>query len=422
MKSNLNPYADIVGSGPYGPNQATYSAPRPPTEPKAMRVAKKVEFTPYFDPTETRNDKDLRSPKKSKFADIFGAKKAQDTVRPVLGSKDENAKLRQDATAKIKAATPQCNEEAEKLLQFFKQEKAVPKTPVKMDVGPKTPTAPVKPKGILKDVAIPKSLEKKKEVAFSPPQSEPKPLSTIVEAPWPLKISASKQASTPTLDHIRAIRASEQAKALAALEGNHVPQMRLRESETPTKHARKTSREEKRKGIEFLPNVDLGDSIDWGKSLHDLAAQEVDRDDGNDADGASSSAYSSDNEDEIDKLTKAIAGLRPFQDLPSPTPRNSFRRKSAVPEGLDLKKIKAVKQEPEEVAQEKTSDEAMAEVLEALEATEAAARGEDASRTSSKESLVTLSSDDYEQVGSAAESKTDQNGAKRRWLKGFRKS
>jgi hypothetical protein len=37
----LNPYAEIVGDGPYGKNGATYTTPTPlPTEPKAMRTEK----------------------------------------------------------------------------------------------------------------------------------------------------------------------------------------------------------------------------------------------------------------------------------------------------------------------------------------------------------------------------------------------
>jgi hypothetical protein len=429
----MNPYADIVGNGPYGQDQASYtSSSGPPPEPKAMhKEKKKVEFTPYFDPSETRNDDDLRSHKNVTFGTGLWAKDRKNVFRPALGAKDENTKLRQEATQR---ATAKCDEEqAEKLLQLFNKEAAPinpPKTPVRRESGVQTPSAPMKSKGILKDVAIPGSLGKRNEVEFETPHPESKPLSAVVEAPSPLKLSTKKQDSrsagerTPTLDHIRKLRAEEQAKTLAALEGvQQTPQVSVQEASSST-YRKKTSREGKRRGIEFLPNVDLGDSIDWGKSLHDLAAHEVDKYDSDEANGASSSVYSSDadDEDEIDKLTKAIAGMRPFQNLPSPTPLNSFQRQSAVPEGLDLGKIKALKKVPEEkVAQEKTSDEAMAEVLEALAAIEAAARGEDASRTSSKESLATISSDDYEQVGLAAELQTDQNGVKRRWFKGFRK-
>jgi hypothetical protein len=463
-----NPYAEIVGDGPYGKNGATYTTPTPlPTEPKAMRLQnrKKVDFTPYFDPSDTRNDKDLRSSKRVSF-DAALETKSEDSFRPVLGAKTKNAKLHQKATdteevgnktVKVLAAKDCSNMGAfqketviskrsgfvkEKILPAVPMSPPPPRTPVKMDAMPKTPTTPTKLRSILEDVALPRSLEGSEVEGKRTAAKESKRLSAIVEAPSPLKLSTKKSTDprplkerTPTLDQIVKLRAEEQAKALAALEGT--PQESGQRASVPeTQHKKKTSREEKRKGVEFIPNLDLGDSIDWGKSFYEstspppvppksakrnlTAAVEVD-------DG-SSSVYSSDEEDDIEKLTQAIAGLHPFQDLPSSTPRTSFPRRSAVPEGLDLEKIKAVKGRVEElsskdVPREKTSDEAMAEVLEALEATEAAARGERSLKeSSSKESFATLSSDDYEQVGSPTELETDENGVKRRWFKGFRKT
>jgi hypothetical protein len=457
-----SPYAEIVGDGPYGKNGATYTTPTPvPTEPKAMRLKnRKVEFTPYFDPSDTRNDEDLRSTKKSSFA-------SKDIFRAALSAKDENAKLRREARdKKLCTSLAQCEglqggvsvtgdkveAAAEKRgLGAFGKKKILPavpmspRTPVKMDAMPKTPT---KLKGILKDVAMPQALERSEVEGKHTPAKESKPLSAVVEAPSPLKLSTKKSINTkpsaertPTLDQIVKLRAEEQAKTLAALEG--APQKSGQQASVPeTQHKKKTSKEEKRKGVEFIPNLDLGDSIDWGKSFYELASPPpvppksakryltaaVDVND------ASSSVYSSDDEDDeddeddIEKLTQAVAGLRPFQDLPSSTPRTSFHRRSAVPEGLDLGKIKAVKEGAEELSSkdlphEKTSDEAMTEVLEALEATEAAARGEPSLKeSSSKESFATLSSDDYEQVGSPTELETDENGVKRGWFKGFRKA
>jgi hypothetical protein len=442
-----NPYADIVGSGPYGENQATYTAPPPfaPSEPRAMRQKKRVEFAPYFDPSDTRNDEDLRSKEKVNF----------DTCA-VLGAKDKNAKLRQESREKIDDAVTEQNigkETPTTKRDGFVKEKVLPalpstKTPVKTESRPKTPTAPMKPRSIFKDVAIPRSLEAegKRTGANS---TESKRLSVIVEAPSPLKLSTKKQHTrpaverTPTLDHIVKLRTEEQAKALAALEGK--PPKAAQQARVPeTQHKKKASSEEKRKGIEFIPDIDFADSVDWGKSLHELAGppppKSAQRNLAGTADAAggdvndASSVYSSDEDadgGEIEKLTNAVAGLRPFQDLPSLTPdRTSFRRKSAVPEGLDLGKLKAGKEESAGVAErEKTTDEAMAEVLEALEAleateaTEAAARGAGSLKeSSSKESFVTASSDEYEQIGSATELETDQNGGKERWFTGFRQA
>jgi hypothetical protein len=442
-----NPYADIVGDGPYGQNNATYSTSTPapalaPTEPKAMRTGKKVEFTPYFDPSDTRNDEDLRSKKRVSFGTAVGAK---DPARPALSTKDGNAKLRREARDKVMDVVDKCN------LGAFQKEKVntavpmrPPRTPVKKESAPKTPTAPMKARGILKDVAISRSMEAPVFESKRTNEKERNSLSVIVEAPSPLKLTTKPPNTrfgerTPVLDHILKLRAEEQAKTLAKLEGE-LGGVSVQEGNTPTKHAKKTSREEKRKGAEFLPNMDLGDSIDWGSSLYELAGKptapaktavvKAIEEDYVRTHDASSNVYSSDDDDEIAKLTKAVAGLRPFQDLPSSTPnRTSFQRKSAVPEGLDLSKIMAVKEESEEltskqVPPEKTSDEAMAEVYEALEATEAAARSGDvveASRNSSKESFATVSSDDYERVGSPAELETEHNGGKKRWFGGFRK-
>jgi hypothetical protein len=427
-----------------------------------LQNRKKVDFTPYFDPSDTRNDEDLRSPKKVSFDTALEAK---DSFRPVLGAKDKNAKLHQEATdteevgnktVKALAAKNYSNMGAfqketitskrsgfvkEKILSTVPMSPPPPRTPVKMDAMPKTPTEPTKIKGILKDVAMPQALERSEVEGKRTTAKESKPLSAIVEAPSPLKLSTKNSTNsrpsaerTPTLDQIVKLRAEEQAKALAALEGVSDQQASVSE----TQHKKKTSKEEKRKGVEFIPDLNLGDSIDWGKPLYELAApppvptKSAKRNltAAVDVDDASSSIYSSDDEDDeddIENLTQAVAGLRPFQDLPSSTPRTSFHRRSAVPEGLDLEKIKAVKggtegQSSKDVPREKTSDEAMMEVLEALEATEAAARGERSLKeSSSKESFATLSSDDYEQVGSPTELETNENGVKRRWFKGFRK-
>ena len=146
--------------------------------------------------------------------------------------------------------------------------------------------------------------------------------------------------------------------------------------------------------------------------------------------------YSSDGtteEDEIDRLSKAIAGLQTFQNLPPLSPKKAdFQRKSAVPEGLDMSKIGADKEESsnenelQQVPQEKSLEEAHMGLLEyfnvPLEATETGkADAQTPQTSSSQKSFTTASTGDFERVGSQEKLGQEQNGVKRRWYRGFRK-
>jgi hypothetical protein len=416
-----NPYADIVGGGPFAQNQASYTTPKD-------KKSKKRDFTPYFEATDPRNHADLQSPNKYSF----------------LGTKDVNQKLHQDTTDAIKIATEKRDKtKTDKPLPLLPS--SAPQTPKKdnaMEQKFQMPTSPKWPK------SRPSSSGKSTETHYT------KLLDAIVEAPSPLNITNKRRQAqqsvgrTPTIDRVLQLRAEEQAKTLANLEGEILghkaagdsPQDIPRElikrvSDSESQYLpRVTSREQKRHASEFISglNVSSQNEREGMCLMADAAVAAKDED-------ASSSVYSSDGsdqEDEIERLTKAIAGIRPFQDLPCPSPtRKEFKRKSAVPAGLDMSKIIARKEGSEDgkgtrqsqgEPRERTLLEAEADLLKLLNATgEDTGTGSAAIGTSqsdsSTESFAMASSEDYEQIGADGELVTEQNGVKRRWYKGFRK-
>ncbi|KAI4701784.1 hypothetical protein J4E89_010629 [Alternaria sp. Ai002NY15] len=437
-----NPYAEIVGGGPYAQDQATHTtSPLPKNTSKTATKDNKGnrrDFTPYFDAADPRNHTDLKSPDKYNF----------------LGTKDVNKKLRQDATDAIKLATEKRGK--------IKADQALPSLP---EHEPKTtivkrksaPLPPILPRFAFENQPIISAKQATSRTASvrksaETPTQHTTPLSAINEAPSPLNKSDKRKSvdRTPTLDRVLALRAEEQAKALAQLEGDvleeqavdgsgeHIPRelvKRISDSESRCV-PRVTSREEKRHASEFVPGMKvpgLGER-DGGCMMDDGDVQAREEDD-----GAGSSVYSSERnaqEDEIEKLTKAIAGLKPFQDLPPPSPKKkAFERQSAVPVGLDVGKIGKGKgglgdgvgstKKPEELGG-RTQVEAEAELLKVLNATDEGTGGGSAGvgtsqENSSAESFATVSSDDYEQIRAEGELASEQNGVKRRWYKGFRK-
>ncbi|KAI4687403.1 hypothetical protein J4E81_008253 [Alternaria sp. BMP 2799] len=436
-----NPYAEIVGGGPYAQDQVPHPTSPPPKNTSRTATTKdnkgnRRDFTPYFDAADPRNHTDLKSTDKYNF----------------LGTKDVNQKMRQDTTDAIKLATEKRGK--------IKAEQALPSLP---EYEPKTtivkrksaPLPPILPRFNFENSAISAKLAKSRTASFGKSAETPiqytTPLSVIDEAPSPLNTS-NKRGSvdrTPTLDRVLALRAEEQAKALAQLEGDvledkvvddgeqHIPRelvKRVSDSESRC-IPRVTSREEKRHASEFVPGMEVA-GVDEREGIcmmddPDVRAKEEE--------GGAGSVHNSDNnaqEDEIEKLTKAIAGLRPFQDLPAPSPKKqAFERQSAVPVGLDVGKIgkgkgglgdeAGSKTKPEELGG-RTQVEAEAELLQVLNATDESAGGGSAGvgtsqENSSAESFATVSSDDYEQIRAEDELESEQNGVKRRWYKGFRK-
>ncbi|KAI4635671.1 uncharacterized protein J4E87_000626 [Alternaria ethzedia] len=442
-----NPYAEIVGGGPYAQNQATHPTSPPPkntsrtTATTKDNKANRRDFTPYFDAADPRNHTDLKSPDKYNF----------------LGTKDVNQKMRQDTTDAIKLATEKRGKS--------KADQALPSLPER---EPKTtivkrksaPLPPILPRFAFENPAISPKLAKSRTASFRKSAETPTqyttPLSAINEAPSPLNASSKRKSvdRTPTLDRVLALRAEEQAKTLAKLEGDvleeqavddgeqHIPRELVKRISDEKSQCipRVTSREEKRHASEFVPGMEVPglEEREGGCGMDDPAVQmkKEEVEDG----GAGKSVYSSENnaqEDEIEKLTKAIAGLRPFQDLPPhlSAKTKAFERMSAVPVGLDVGKIGKGKggikdgagsnTTPEELGG-RTQVEAEAELLAVLNATDEGTGGGSAGvgtsqENSSAESFATVSSDDYEQIRAEDELASEQNGVKRRWYKGFRK-
>ncbi|KAI4609165.1 hypothetical protein J4E83_008807 [Alternaria metachromatica] len=434
-----NPYAEIVGGGPYAQHQATHPTSSPPKNTSKTATkdnkANRRDFTPYFDAADPRNHTDLRSPDKYNF----------------LGTKDVNQKMRQDTSIKL-ATEKRGSIKADQPLQSLPEHE--PKTTLVKRKS--APLPPILPRFNFENPPISGKLAKSRTASFGKSAETPTqyttPLSAINEAPSPLS-KANKRRSvdrTPTLDRVLALRAEEQAKALAKLEGEiqedkavddseqHIPRelvKRISDSESRC-IPRVTSREEKRHASEFVPGMKVAGVDEWeGGCVMDDPAVKMEKEE---EEAVGSSVYSENNaqEDEIETLTKAIAGLKPFQDLPAPSPKKkAFERQSAVPVGLDVGRIgkgkggikggAGSKPKPEELGG-RTQDEAEAELLQVLNATgERTGRGSagvgTSQENSSAESFATVSSDDYEQIRAEDELASEQNGVKRRWYKGFRK-
>jgi hypothetical protein len=269
------------------------------------------DFTPYFDAADARNGMDLCSPDKEGFRHAFA-------------KKDMNQKLRQNTIETMKAATAKrvtvhaermseprvppraFNEELHPTSPRFKSKFAIP-------ASPKTPRA----------IAVPAS----GPVSYQCPDT----LSSVLEAPSPLRISSdnqpntlSKHKRTSTLDRILNLRAEEQAKALARLQGElykpsetKVTKQQAPDALTHGKGGSENQRiahldlcESKQQAFEFIASPVSPESQrrkDICTIPNAVAPAKTA--------SASSSVYSSDGtteEDEIDRLSKAIAGLETF--------------------------------------------------------------------------------------------------------------
>ena len=427
-----NHYLDIVGDGPYGRNQAMYTAAGMAEAESIGERTRRRDFTPYFDAADARNGMDLCSSNKEGF-------------RHALAKKDMNQKLRQNTIETMKAATAKrgtvhaermseprvppraFNEIRHPTTPKFKSKFAIP-------ASPKTPRA----------IAVPAS----RPVSYQWPDT----LSPVLEAPSPLKISSdnqpntlSKHKRTSTLERILNLRAEEQAKSLAQLQGElyepsktNVTKQQAPDALTHGKSGSESQRiahfdlrESKQQAFEFIASPVSPESQRWKDicTIPNAVAPAKTA-------SAGSSVYSRDDnteENEIDRLSKAIAGLQTLQNLPPLSPKKAeFQRKSAVPEGLDMSKIGAGKDESNngnelhQAPREKSLDESQTGLLEysnvPLEATETGkADAQTPQTSSSQKSFTTASTQDYERVGSQEKLGQEQNGVKRRWYRGFRK-
>jgi len=328
------------------------------------------DFTPYFDAADARNGMDLCSLDKEGF-------------RHALAKKDMNQKLRQDTIETMKAATA-------KRGTGHTERMSEPRVPLRASNEIRHPTTPK----FRSKFAIPAS--PKTPGAIAVPASRPvsyhwpDTLSPVLEAPSPLEISSdnqpntlSKHERTSTLDRILNLRAEEQAKALARLQGElYKPsQTKVTKQQAPDalSHGKSGSEsqriahfdryENKQQAFEFIVSPVSPESQRWKYicTIPDVIAPAK-------IASAGSSVYSADDntqEDEIDRRSKAVVGLQTFQNLPPLSSKKAeFQRNSAVPEGLDMGKIGACKEETnngnelQQVPREKSLEEAQIGLLE----------------------------------------------------------
>jgi hypothetical protein len=277
---------------------------------------------------------------------------------------------------------------------------------------------------------------------------ERKPLPTVIEAPLPLKPKVSsrnpkgEKASTPTFENILKLRAKEQAKVLGKVEKSktesHEREARkVNQSvhDSDTDHMRTTLREKKRRGTGLIARtellLDISSSEDWARPLYDMATKQnhVNVD----------ATVHPDDENSSSDQEGAVEGRGVFQDLSaSPSERSSKQQTSAIRPAFDLGRAQVMSVEPKkgdtkEMKSEpgsqkqptrtsthrKTLSEAEAELWETIDISGASTLEQNGK--SSAESLATTSSEDYERVDGTAEIDSEQNGAKCRWYKGFRR-
>ncbi|CAN9382323.1 unnamed protein product [Alternaria alternata] len=371
-----NPYLDIVGDGPYGRNQAMYTAAGMAEAESIGERTRRRDFTPYFDAADARKSMDLCSSDKEGF-------------RHALAKKDMNQKLRQNTIETMKAATS-------KRGTGHTERMSEPRVPLRASNEIRHPTTP------------------KFKSKFAIPASSKTPRAIAVPASRPLQGELYKPSETKVTKQ-QAPDALTYGKS--GSESQRIAHFDLRESKQQAFEfiASPVSPEIQRRGDIYT----IPDAVAPAKTA-----------------SASRSVYSSDGtteEDEIDRLSKAIAGLQTFQNpLPLSPKKAEFQRKSAVPEGLNMSKIGAGKEESnngnelQQVPREKSLEEAQIGLLEYFNVPlETIGTGKADAQTpqtsSSQKSFTTGSTGDYERVGSQEKLGQEQNGVKRRWCRGFRK-
>ncbi|KAJ4369679.1 hypothetical protein N0V83_005441 [Neocucurbitaria cava] len=397
------------------------------------QLSRKGNFTPWSDATDDRHAA-------SSNGSIAGNQIS--SSRPALSSKDVNQKLSHELKEKTKA----------KASTRASLKNSIKLPPAWKELRP-SPASVLKQEAIF---GIPKTAAK-----------EARPMSALVEEPDPLRIVKKKSTSravnripsnsSPMLERVRQLRDLEQKAILAKLEGDL---MNVKATESTAedddidvfpdaeeanfdvftggqtkqqsmahKEARHSQHTE-----EFIPNIELSDS-DWAKPLYALAnppavpPKSPKRNLNLNAQRNSMVAtiHSVDDSDESnaqsdDSLVDTMSGMRFVPNLPPTPPKHRpFQRKSAVPEGLDLKQIQAAKEKLKEkpvitVAQDAVPNVVGVGVVNSKRNVQLV--------KASRESVATTTSsisDDFEQLGSPGKDDTEHNGASRKWYKGFRR-
>ncbi|KAF2128955.1 hypothetical protein P153DRAFT_367254 [Dothidotthia symphoricarpi CBS 119687] len=316
---------------------------RIPREQKRRR-----EFKPFVDMPEEG------SARKKKDVDV--------EKRPALGSKDVNQKLNPPALLTRKSCT-------------LDPSNSIGKSGATQQVSDPEdmpgPASHSKPSVMMSDVR-----KRRREADFDrslPSAKETIRMSIHIEEPAPLTIQKTQiptdlQPLSPTIQHLRKLRAEDQEFRLAKLWAEEQETNLAEDGTVP--HLRTHNPLEKE-----TKNVD---SDPRRKPLDET-----------ESDASSVS--------EMTRLTSALEDWCVFQNLTSLSSDSpgltytSFERKSAVPNSLNLKASKSAKK--------------------------SARRG----ATKSVESFSTAASEHFERLGTPTGSETEINGARKKWYRGFRK-
>jgi len=436
-----NPYAEIVGGGPYAQQSAANDGTAIVQDmPYAYKKDYDKKVASQHDPP--AENPVIRESKDSRFRLCLGmlyiwrhegvVSSTTDRFRRSVGKQDANQKLHQGATATIQASTAKCGgkrNEAPGPLAYanttklsFKKEShpKAPSSPLKSSYRPETQMSPSFP------------IVKTDPISFFTKQTFVHRSSLIVEEISRPKEFSKKQESmqgierTPTLDLVCKLRAEEQAKALAMPEGQRLEVEECREYGLDPASSLTHSTTES--GIPQVPgNISHDDELHRAKSITGLDFPDESR--------ASSSVYSSDDDDDLDKLAKAVTDLLPFEERPSPSKMGAFPHHSEIAQGLDLHEIQAAEKQQAGVSksceklgrlEDVTTAEAEAGCPDAPSTMDASVRciGEDryiSAEHSSSESLATLTLEEYDQISDEEKLEVEQSGVNRQWYKVFRR-
>ena len=375
---------------------------------------RKRDFVPYVGLTDAR------------FSGNPDKKTTESLGRLVLGSKDVNQKLRQEPKDTIRIATSKHN-------------------PWKNEAKP---SATLQPRFQQSPVS-----KVKQEAMFEIPRTgakEARPMTTLVEEPSPLKIfkknnirpTSNRSPSSPTLERVRRLRDLEQKTTLEKLGKQLMSEQTAGSTYDNNEfrrfgdnHARSQPKEAEdskssAKVEDLIPDMNISEP-DWAMPLYNMAnapavspkSPQRDSDLNPRRRSMAATVHSvndgqDSNDEEANTLVEATANMHVLQMRPSTLKKHrSFERKSAVPEGLDLNKIRAAK------VYRQSQDNPMSWPTHDTGARDTNVDVEDAKQHAKAlvESFETAESDDFERVGIPNDDGTEHNGAKRKWYKGFRR-
>jgi hypothetical protein len=221
---------------------------------------------------------------------------------------------------------------------------------------------------------------------------------------------------SPTLEHVRKLRADEQGRALAQL-GKGLGRM---VSMQPN-HSRTAAPGKKGKSLDFIPELELSGS-ERSKPLHAItdtsksAASEVEEVPEKRLGGSLPAvphrivSREVNQRNDIERLARVLAETDVFQNITSKPPTTpSSKNKVAVPRQFKLETTKTTKtnKKLDDVPANVESNQGEAKELVQEEAKK------------SKQSVASFDSDEFKKVEIPAVDESEHNGVSRKWYKGF---